>query len=95
VGGIEAREARKPLDFFNAGYLGSLATMHANLAEKAQPPFRQPSHARPRENLQPAQIGESVDFVAHVVPQLGRHILGEVLGLCGSARNSSPRRECS
>jgi hypothetical protein len=62
---------------------------------KAQPPFRQPSHAQPRENLQQAQIAESVDFVAPVVQQLGRHILGEVLGLCGSARTSSSRRECS
>jgi len=69
------------LDSFNTGHAGSLATIHANSAEKAL--RRSPiwscvpraDHLLDTE----AEIGEAVDFVVHVERQDGRRIVREVL----------------
>ena len=45
LGEMRGIEARRLLDSFNTGYVGSLATIHANSAEKAPPTLRQFGHA--------------------------------------------------
>ena len=57
------------LDSFNTGHAGSLATIHANSAEKALRRFANlvmRSHAQTTFSDTEAEIGEAVDFVVHV-----------------------------
>jgi N-acetylmuramoyl-L-alanine amidase len=93
VGGIEAR---KPLDFFNAGYVGSLTTVHANLAEKSTAAGSPTQSCATHAKTSNKHRSENPSILSHMsCSKLGRHILGEVLGLRGSGRNFSSRRECS
>ena len=71
VWGIEARTL---LDFFNTGHVGSMATIHANSAEKALHPFAKlvtRSHSQSIFSDTQAEIAEAVDFVVHVDRQQG------------------------
>ena len=84
-------EARTLLDSFNTGHAGSLATIHANSAEKALRRFANlvmRNHAQTTFSDTEAEIGEAVDFVVHVERQPGRRILREVLALRGYDRDA-------
>ena len=62
-------EARTLLDSFNTGHAGSLATIHANSAEKALRRFANlvmRNHAQTTFTDTEAEIGEAVDFVVHI-----------------------------
>ncbi len=91
LGEVRGVEARTLLDSFNTGHAGSLATIHANSAEKA---LRRFANLVMRNNAQTtfsdteAEIGEAVDFVVHVERQPGRRILREVLALRGYDRDA-------
>ena len=91
LGEVRGIEARTLLDSFNTGHAGSLATIHANSAEKALRRFanlvmRHPAQATFSEIE--AEIAEAVDFVVHVERQPGRRILREVLALRGYDREA-------
>ena len=69
LGEVRGIEARTLLDSFNTGHAGSLATIHANSAEKALHRFANlvmRSHAQTTFSDTEAEIGEAVDFVVHV-----------------------------
>src|SRR6204780_1516707 len=69
MGEVRGIEARTLLDSFNTGHAGSLATIHANSAEKALTRFANlvlRSHSQATFADIEAEIGESVDFVVHV-----------------------------
>src|SRR5208282_5325893 len=86
LGEVRGIEARTLLDSFNTGHAGSLATIHANSAEKALRRFANlvtRSHAQTTFSDTEAEIGEAVDFVVHVERQPGRRIVREVLALRG------------
>jgi len=71
--------------------VGSLATIHANSAEKAPPTLANLvmlSHARTTYSDTEAEIGEAVDFVVHVERQSGCHIIREVLAIRGYDRDA-------
>jgi len=91
LGEVRGIEARTLLDSFNTGHAGSLATIHANSAEKALRRFANlvmRSHAQTTFSDTEAEIGEAVDFVVHVERQPGRRILREVLALRGYDRDA-------
>jgi pilus assembly protein CpaF len=84
-------EARTLLDSFNTGHAGSLATIHANSAEKVLRRFANlvmRNYAPTTSSDTEAEIGEAVDFVVHVERQPGRRILREVLALRGYDRDA-------
>ena len=84
-------EARTLLDSSNTGHAGSLATIHANSAEKALRRFANlvmRNHAQTTFSDTEAEIGEAVDFVVHVERQPGRRILREVLAVRGYDRDA-------
>jgi pilus assembly protein CpaF len=90
LGEVRGIEARTLLDSFNTGHAGSLATIHANSAEKALRRFANlvmRSHAQTTFTDTEAEIGV-VDFVVHVERQSGRRILREVLALRGYDREA-------
>src|SRR5207245_5727731 len=90
-GEVRGAEARKLLDSFNTGHAGSLATIHANSAEKALRRFANlvmRNHAQTTFSDTEAEIGEAVDFVVHVERQPGRRIVREVLALRGYDRDA-------
>ena len=92
LGEVRGIEARTLLDSFNTGHAGSLATIHANSAEKALRRFANlvmRSHAQTTFSDTEAEIGEAVDFVVHVERQPGRRIVREVL----AHSRIRPRRE--
>src|SRR5207302_900153 len=69
LGEVRGIEARTLLDSFNTGHAGSLATIHANSAEKALHRFANlvmRNHAQTTFSDTEAEIGEAVDFVVHV-----------------------------
>ena len=79
------------LDSFNTGHAGSLATIHANSAEKALRRFANlvmRNHAQTTFSDTEAEIGAAVDFVVHIQRQPGRRILREVLALRGYYRDA-------
>jgi len=89
LGEVRGIEARTLLDSLNTGHTGSLATIHANSAEKALRRFANlvmRSHAQSTYSDTEAEIGEAVDFVVHVERQPGRRILREVLAIRGYDR---------
>ena len=91
LGEVRGIEARTLLDSFNTGHAGSLATIHANSAEKALRRFANlvmRSHAQTTFTDTEAEIAEAVDFVVHVERQPGRRIVREVLALRGYDRDA-------
>ncbi len=91
LGEVRGTEARTLLDSFNTGHSGSLATIHANSAEKALHRFANlvmRNHAQTTFSDTEAEIGEAVDFVVHVERQPGRRIVREVLALRGYDRDA-------
>ena len=91
LGEVRGIEARTLLDSLNTGHTGSLATIHANSAEKALRRFANlvmRSHAQNTFSDTEAEIGEAVDFVVHIERQPGRRILREVLAIRGYDRDA-------
>ncbi|MFP5229525.1 MAG: CpaF family protein [Acidobacteriota bacterium] len=90
LGEVRGTEARTLLDSFNTGHSGSLATIHANSAEKALHRFANlvmRSHAQTTFSDTEAEIAEAVDFVVHIEREPGRRIVREVLALRGYDRD--------
>jgi pilus assembly protein CpaF len=80
---------------FNTGHSGSLATIHANSAEKALCRFANlvmRGHAQTTFSDTEAEIAEAVDFVVHVERQPGRRTVREVLRLNGYDRRTEQFR---
>jgi pilus assembly protein CpaF len=91
LGEVRGIEARTLLDSFNTGHAGSMATVHANSAEKALHRFANlvmRSHAQSTFSDTEAEIAEAVDFVVHVERQPGRRVVREVLALRGYDRDA-------
>ncbi|WP_281176054.1 CpaF family protein [Edaphobacter aggregans] len=90
LGEVRGIEARTLLDSLNTGHSGSLATIHANTAEKALHRFTNlvmRSHAQSTYSDVEAEIGGAVDFVVHIERQPGRRVVSEVLALSGYDRD--------
>jgi pilus assembly protein CpaF len=90
LGEVRGIEARTLLDSLNTGHAGSLATIHANSAEKALHRFAHlvmRNHAQTTFTDTEAEIAEVVDFVVHVERQPGHRIVREVLALRGYDRD--------
>jgi pilus assembly protein CpaF len=91
LGEVRGIEARTLLDSFNTGHAGSLATIHANSAEKALRRFANlvmRDHAQTTFSDTEAEIGEAVDVVVHVERRAGRRVVREVLALRGYDRDA-------
>jgi pilus assembly protein CpaF len=91
LGEVRGIEARTLLDSLNTGHSGSLATIHANSAEKALHRFANlvmRSHAQATFSDIEAEIGEAVEFIVHVERQPGRRVIREVLALRGYDRDA-------
>jgi len=91
LGEVRGIEARTLLDSFNTGHAGSLATIHANSAEKALHRFANlvmRSHTQTTFVDTEAEIGESVDFVIHIERQPGGRVIREVLRMIGYDRDT-------
>jgi pilus assembly protein CpaF len=91
LGEVRGIEARTLLDSFNTGHAGSLATIHANSAEKALHRFANlvlRSHSQTTFSETEAEIGEAVDFIVHLERKAGRRIVREVLALRGYDRDA-------
>jgi pilus assembly protein CpaF len=91
LGEVRGIEARTLLDSFNTGHAGSLATIHANSAEKALRRFANMvmrNHAQTTFPDTEAEIGEAVDFVVHVERKQGHRIVREVLAIRGYDRDA-------
>jgi pilus assembly protein CpaF len=91
LGEVRGTEARTLLDSFNTGHAGSLATIHANSAEKALHRFANlvmRSHAQSTFSDTEAEIGEAVDFVVHIERKPGCRVVREVLAIQGYDRNA-------
>src|SRR5271166_3974973 len=91
LGEVRGVEARTLLDSFNTGHAGSLATIHANSAEKALHRFANlvmRSHTQTTFVDTEAEIGESVDFVVHIERQPGGRVIREVLRMIGYDRDT-------
>jgi pilus assembly protein CpaF len=91
LGEVRGIEARTLLDSFNTGHAGSLATIHANSAEKALHRFANlvvRSHSQATFSDAEAEIGEAVDFIVHLERKPGRQIVREVLTLRGYDRDA-------
>ena len=91
LGEVRGIEARTLLDSFNTGHAGSLATIHANSAEKALHRFANlvmRNHGQTTFSDTEAEIGQAGDFVVHVERKPGRRTVREVLALHGYERDS-------
>jgi pilus assembly protein CpaF len=91
LGEVRGIEARTLLDSFNTGHAGSLATIHANSAEKALHRLANlvvRSHSQTTFSDAEAEIGEAVNFIVHLERRPGRRIVREVLGLRGYDRDA-------
>jgi pilus assembly protein CpaF len=91
LGEVRGAEARALLDSFNTGHAGSLATIHANSAEKALHRFANlvmRSHAQGTFSDTEAEIGEAVDFVIHIERKPGSRVVREVLAIQGYDRDA-------
>jgi pilus assembly protein CpaF len=91
LGEVRGTEARTLLDSLNTGHSGSLATIHANTAEKALDRFAHlvmRSHAQTTFAETQAEIAEAVDFVVHIERQAGRRSVRQVVGIRGYDRNT-------
>jgi pilus assembly protein CpaF len=84
LGEVRGMEARTLLDSLNTGHTGSLATIHANSALRALRRFANlvlRSHSQATFEDIEAEIGEAVNYVAHVEREPGRRVIREVLRL--------------
>ena len=91
LGEVRGVEARTLLDSLNTGHSGSLATIHANSAEKALHRFANlvmRSHAQSNFADIEAEIADAVDFVVHIEREPGRRIVREALALSGYDREA-------
>src|SRR5271157_1446397 len=91
LGEVRGIEARTLLDSFNTGHAGSLATIHANSAEKALHRFANlvmRNHAQTTFSDTEAEIGASVDFVVHIERQPGGRVIREVFRMIGYDRDT-------
>ena len=91
LGEVRGTEARTLLDSFNTGHAGSLATIHANSAEKALHRFANlvmRSHAQSTFSDTEAEIGEAVDFVIHIERRPGCRFVREVRAIRGYDRDA-------
>ena len=91
LGEVRGIEARTLLDSLNTGHAGSLATIHANSAEKALHRFANlvmRNHAQSTFADTEAEIAEAVDFIVHVERLPGRRVIREVLALRGFDRDA-------
>ena len=91
LGEVRGVEARTLLDSLNTGHSGSLATIHANSAEKALHRFANlvmRNHAQTTFSDTEAEITEAVDFVVHVERRSGRRVIHEVLAIPGYDRDA-------
>jgi len=91
LGEVRGMEARTLLDSFNTGHAGSLATIHANSAEKALHRFANlvmRSHAQTTFMDTEAEIADAVDFVVHIERHPGRRTIREVLAVRGYDRDT-------
>ena len=91
LGEVRGIEARTLLDSLNTGHSGSLATIHANSAEKALHRFANlvmRNHSQTTFADTEAEIAEAVDFVVHVERHPGRRVVREVLALRGYDRDT-------
>ena len=91
LGEVRGIEARTLLDSLNTGHAGSLATIHANSAEKALHRFANlvmRNHAQSTFVDTEAEIAEAVDFIVHVERLPGRRVIREVLALRGYDRDA-------
>lgn len=91
LGEVRGMEARTLLDSFNTGHAGSLATIHANSAEKALHRFANlvmRSHAQTTFVDTEAEIADAVDFVVHIERHPGRRTIREVLAVRGYDRDT-------
>jgi pilus assembly protein CpaF len=91
LGEVRGTEARTLLDSFNTGHAGSLATIHANSAEKALHRFANlvmRSHAQSTYSDTEGEIGEAVDFVVHIERTPGCRVVREVLAIHGYDRDA-------
>lgn len=91
LGEVRGVEARTLLDSLNTGHSGSLATIHANTAEKALHRFANlvmRSHAQSTFTDIEAEIADAVDFVVHIERVPGRRIVREALALSGYDRDA-------
>jgi pilus assembly protein CpaF len=91
LGEVRGTEARTLLDSFNTGHAGSLATIHANSAEKALHRFANlvmRSHSQTTFSDTEAEIGEAVDFVVHIERKPSRRVVREVLAIHGYDRDA-------
>jgi len=91
LGEVRGVEARTLLDSLNTGHSGSLATIHANSAEKALHRFANlvmRSHSQATFSDVEAEIAEAVEFIVHVERRPGRRVIREVLTLRGYDRDA-------
>lgn len=91
LGEVRGTEARTLLDSLNTGHSGSLATIHANTAEKALDRFAHlvmRSHAHTTFAETQAEIAEAVDFVVHIERETGRRCVRQLLCIRGYDRNT-------
>jgi pilus assembly protein CpaF len=91
LGEVRGTEARTLLDSFNTGHAGSMATIHANSAEKALHRFANlvmRSHSQTTFSDTEAEIGEAVDFVVHIERKPGCRVVREVLAVQGYDRDA-------
>jgi pilus assembly protein CpaF len=91
LGEVRGIEARTLLDSLNTGHAGSLATIHANSAEKALNRFANlvmRNHAQTTFIDTEAEIAEAVDFIVHIARQPGHRAVREVLALRGYDRDA-------
>ncbi len=91
LGEVRGIEARTLLDSLNTGHSGSLATIHANSAEKSLHRFANlvmRNHPQSTFIDTEAEIAEAVDFVVHVERLPGRRVIREVLALRGYDRDA-------
>jgi pilus assembly protein CpaF len=91
LGEVRGVEARTLLDSFNTGHAGSLATIHANSAEKALHRFANlviRNHAQTTFIDTEAEIADAVDFVVHIERQPGGRTIREVLRMIGFDRDA-------
>ncbi|MGB6134154.1 MAG: ATPase, T2SS/T4P/T4SS family [Acidobacteriaceae bacterium] len=91
LGEVRGIEARTLLDSLNTGHAGSLATIHANSAEKALHRFANlvmRNHVQSTFVDTEAEIAEAVDFIVHVERLPGRRVIREVLALGGYDRDA-------
>jgi pilus assembly protein CpaF len=91
LGEVRGSEARTLLDSLNTGHAGSLATIHANSAEKALHRFASlvmRSHSQSTFTDTEAEIGDAVDYVVHIDREAGRRVIREVLEITGFDRDT-------